>query len=184
MSLEDAVVAELCERIGPEALADILAGAPAGTGGADPFSSCSPDACASCPSQAAGCAAPQGIFHNADAAAPSDIGGTGDAGGDAAREEVPLPTPTEAEREAVFALDHREVSQALGREDPLVTAVATEFIVYYSLRVAEALHKGNEFLHLVKPGRSTPAVESIAMTIVRESVTGSLAEEASGRSNA
>ena len=74
LTLEDAVIAELCERIGPEALAEILAAGPppgmdaperaAGAGAAELFASCSPDACGACPSKSADCGLPQ-----ADAAA-------------------------------------------------------------------------------------------------------------------
>lgn len=172
VTLEDAVIAELCERIGPEALAEILANPPAGMGAPDPFSSCSPDACGSCPSKSAGCA-PQ------EAAAPH---GAGD--GYEPFEPEPLSMPTEEERTAILALDHRSASMALRAEEPLVTAVATEFIVHYSLKVAEVLRQGNEFLHVVNPTESTPAIECIAMAIVRESVAESLAQESSGRYNA
>ena len=170
VTLEDAVIAELCERIGPEALAEILANPPAGMGAAaDPFSSCSPDACGGCPSKSAGCA-PQAAAEAGD--------------GREQFEEEPLPTPTEEERAFILALDHRSASMALRAEEPLVTAVATEFIVHYSLKVAEVLRQGNEFLHVVNPTESTPAIECIAMAIVRESVAESLAQESSGRYNA
>ena len=170
VTLEDAVIAELCERIGPEALAEILANPPAGMGAAaDPFSSCSPDACGGCPSKSAGCA-PQAAAEAGDGREPF--------------EEEPLPTPTEEERAFILALDHRSASMALRAEEPLVTAVATEFIVHYSLKVAEVLRQGNEFLHVVNPTESTPAIECIAMAIVRESVAESLAQESSGRYNA
>ena len=170
VTLEDAVIAELCERIGPEALAEILANPPAGMGAAaDPFSSCSPDACGGCPSKSAGCA-PQAAAEAGDGREPF--------------EEEPLPTPTEEERAFILALDHRSASMALRAEEPLVTAVATEFIVHYSLKVAEVLRQGNEFLHVVNPTESTPAIECIAMAIVRESVAESLAQEASGWYNA
>ena len=171
VTLEDAVIAELCERIGPEALAEILANPPTGMGVADPFASCSPDACASCPSKSAGCA-PQ------DAAAPQEAEAC------PPFEPEPLPAPTEEERAAILALDHRSASMALRAEEPMVTAVATEFIVQYSLKVAEVLRQGNEFLHVVNPTESTPAIECIAMAIVRESVAESLAQEASGWYNA
>lgn len=183
VTLEDAVIAELCERIGPEALAEILANPPAGMGVADPFSSCSPDACAACPSKSAGCApheAAEPRESQSDRSSPDPESGNGCT----PFEPEALPVPTEEERAAILALDHRSVSRALRAEEPIATAVATEFIVHYSLKVAEVLRQGNEFAHVVKPTESTPAVECIAMAIVRESVAESLAMEASGWHNA
>ena len=178
MDLEDAIIAELCERIGPEALAEILAAGPppgmdaparpAGAGAADMFAACSPEACGACPSKSAGCGLPQ-----ADEAP----------GGEAPAQET-LPTPTEEERAAVLALDHRAVTRALGEDDPIVVAVATEYIVYYSLKVAEALREGTEYLHVLRCPEDISAVERIAMALVSESVRESLEQEAAGWHNA
>ena len=176
VDLEDAIIAELCERIGPEALAEILAAGPppgmdaperpAGAGAADLFASCSPDACGTCPSKSAGCGLPEGDV-------PAD-----------AAEEISLPVPTEEERAAVLALDHRAVTRALGAEEPIAVAVATEYIVYYSLKVAEALRQGTEYLHVLKCAEDTSAVERIAMALVSESVRESLEQESAGWYNA
>lgn len=177
VDLEDAIIAELCERIGPEALAEILAAGPppgmdaperpAGAGAADMFASCSPDACGECPSKSAGCGLPQA-----------------DAASGAPAEENPLPVPTAEERAAILALDHRAVSRALSEEEPIAVAVATEYIVYYSLKVAAALREGNEYLHVMQCAEDTSAVERIAMAIVSESVRESLAQESAGWYNA
>ena len=184
MDLEDAIIAELCERIGPEALAEILAAGPppgmdaserpAGAGAAEMFASCSPEACGACPSKSAGCGLPQ-----AEAA-------SGAAGGYACApaEEPPLPVPTEEERAAILALDHRAVSRALSEEEPVAVAVATEYIVYYSLKVAAALREGTEYLHVMQCAEDTSAVERIAMAIVSESVRESLEQESAGWYNA
>ena len=170
VTLEDAVIAELCERIGPEALAEILANPPAGMGAAaDPFSSCSPDACGGCPSKSAGCA-PQAAAEAGDGREPF--------------EEEPLPTPTEEERAAILALDHRAVTRALSADEPIAVAVATEYIVYYSLKVADALRQGTEYLHVLKCAEDTSAVERIAMALVSESVRESLEQESAGWYNA
>ena len=176
--LEDAVIAELCERIGPEALAEILREGMPGAGempvGAkDPFvagaEGCSPSDCASCPSKTAGSACG---FPQKPVPACEEL------------EEEPLVEPTEEERAAILALDYAAVAQALNEEEPVTVAVTTGFIVQYSLKVAQALREGNEFLHVVNPTESTPAIECIAMAIVRESVAESLAQESSGRYNA
>ena len=177
VDLEDAIIAELCERIGPEALAEILAAGPppgmdaperpAGAGAADLFASCSPDACGTCPSKSAGCASPQ----------------ANDAS-EALLQDISLPIPTEEERAAVLALDHRTVSRALNEQEPVVVAVATEYIVYYSLKVAEALRQGTEYLHVMQGAEDTSAVERIAMAIVSESVRESLEQESAGWYNA
>ena len=180
VALEDAVIAELCERIGPEALAEILANPLAGMGAAGPFSSCSPDACAACPSKSAGCVPQKPLAPEEPVAPQETVVSREAASGETPSVEELLPTLTEEERSAVLALDHKAVSEALSREESVVSTVATEFIMYYSLRVAEALRQGNEFLHVVKPTESTPAVERIAMAIVREAVSESLAQEASG----
>ena len=176
VDLEDAIIAELCERIGPEALAEILAAGPppgmdaperpAGAGAADLFASCSPDACGTCPSQSAGCGLPQ-----ADASA-------------GAVEEIPLLVPTEEERAAILALDHRAVTRALSADEPIAVAVATEYIVYYSLKVADALREGTEYLHVLQCAEDTSAVERIAMALVSESVRESLEQESAGWYNA
>ncbi len=176
VDLEDAIIAELCERIGPEALAEILAAGPppgmdaperpAGAGAADMFASCSPDACGACPSKSAGCGLPQ-----ADVAA----------GGPA---QESLPVPTEEERAAILALDHRAVTRALSADEPIAVAVATEYIVYYSLKVAEALRQGTEYLHVMQCAEDTSAVERIAMALVSESVRESLEQESAGWYNA
>ena len=176
VDLEDAIIAELCERIGPETLAEILAAGPppgmdaperpAGAGAADLFASCSPDACGTCPSQSAGCGLPQ-----ADASA-------------GAVEEIPLPVPTEEERAAILALDHRAVTRALSADEPIAVAVATEYIVYYSLTVADALREGTEYLHVLQCAEDTSAVERIAMARVSESVRESLEQESAGWYNA
>ena len=171
VTLEDAVIAELCERIGPEALAEILANPPTGMGVADPFASCSPDACASCPSKSAGCA-PQ------DAAAPQEAEAC------PPFEPEPLPAPTEEERAAILALDHRAVTRALSADEPIAVAVATEYIVYYSLKVADALREGTEYLHVLQCAEDTSAVERIAMALVSESVRESLEQESAGWYNA
>lgn len=183
MDLEDAIIAELCERIGPEALAEILAAGPppgmdaperpAGAGAADMFAACSPDACGTCPSKSADCGLPL---------ANSAAGGEEFAGAPA--EEKPLPVPTAEERAAILALDHRAVSRALNEEEPVAVAVATEYIVYYSLKVAEALRQGTEYLHVMQCAEDTSAVERIAMAIVSESVRESLAQESAGWYNA
>ena len=176
VDLEDAIIAELCERIGPEALAEILAAGPppgmdaperpAGAGAADLFASCSPDACGTCPSKSAGCGLPE-----AEASA-------------GAAEEIPLPVPTEEERAAILALDHRAVTRALSADEPIAVAVATDYIVYYSLKVADALRQGTEYLHVLKCAEDTSAVERIAMALVSESVRESLEQESAGWYNA
>ena len=183
VDLEDALIAELCERIGPEALAEILAAGPppgmdaperpAGAGAADMFASCSPEACGTCPSKSAGCGLPQ-----AEATAG------GESGVCAPAEENPLPVPTEEERAAILALDHRAVTRALSADEPIAVAVATEYIVYYSLKVADALREGTEYRHVLQCAEDTSAVERIAMALVSESVRESLEQEAAGWYNA
>ncbi|MDR2489169.1 MAG: hypothetical protein LBD42_06745 [Desulfovibrio sp.] len=136
-------------------------------------SGCAPSACASCAAKSP-----------AGACCPSQSGDADLAANDlaAGNEEISLPAPTQEERAAILALDYASVSQALRADDPVTVAVTTEFIVHYSLKVAQVLREGNEFLHVVTHEESTPAVERIAMGIVREAVSESLAMEASGLS--
>jgi hypothetical protein len=125
---------------------------------------CAPSACAGCASKSPSCPPAQSF----------------EAGPEAAREEELLPEPTAEERSEILALDHASVTRALRADEPAVVAVTTEFIVQYSLKVAQVLREGNEFFHVVTPTQETPAVERIAMNIVREAVSESLAMEASG----
>lgn len=129
------------------------------------------DLCGSCPSKGdadacPGCA-PETKAANAQEPA-MDCG---------RNEEEPLPVPTEEERAVILAMDYETISQALRDEEPIAVAVATEYIVHYSLKVAEVLRNGEEYHHVVKPTRSTPVVEGLAMEIVRSSVAASLEQE-------
>lgn len=144
---------------------------------AGPFT-CGTDAgsssCAGCPSQNAAtgrCASQETVI---------DCGASQAADPVCEEKEEPLAEPTEEERTAILALDHASVSRLLRAEEPLTVAVATEFIVFYSLKVAEALRQSNEFHHVMQPTPETSAVECIAMDIVRNAVTSSLEMEASG----
>ena len=160
-SVRESTVIDSCGRsAAPEPVA-------AGIRASGPAKSPFTDLCGSCPSQGdadacSGCAQETGPESGLDC-------------GQA--EEAPLPEPTEEERAAVLAMDYETISRALKEEEPIAVAVATEFIVHYSIKVAEVLRNGEEFLHVVKPTVSTPMVECIAMDIVRSSVSASLQAE-------
>jgi hypothetical protein len=161
---------------------------------ANPFlpaaSGCSPSACSACAAKSSDGACPSqpslsglpGEAHAlglaAHALAPG-LAADGQAGGE---EDVSLPEPTPEERAAILAMDLPSAVKALKADDPVTVAVTTEFIVRYSLKVAQTLRESDDFLHVVTPEESMPAVERIAMGIVREAVSESLAMEASGMS--
>ena len=88
-----------------------------------------------------------------------------------------LVIPTEEERTAALALTLEEAAQALGEEEPVAVAVATEFIMSYAVKVGELLRAGNDYLECLTPGDTTPALEEIAMDIVRDAVSKKLIEE-------
>lgn len=84
--------------------------------------------------------------------------------------EPPLIQPTKEERAKVMAYDFEHAATAISMDEPITMAVATEFIVQYSIKAADTLREGKDYIELLTPTDATPAVERIAMEIVRESL--------------
>ena len=80
-------------------------------------------------------------------------------------------------RAALLALSYDDALDALENEDPAAVTMATEYILAYSEKVGELLKQGSDYLALLTPTASTPALERIAMELVLETAEEELDAE-------
>ncbi len=80
-------------------------------------------------------------------------------------------------RAALLALSYDDALEALENEDPAAVTMATEYILDYSEKVGELLRQGSDYLELLTPSASTPALERIAMELVLETAEEELDAE-------
>lgn len=90
---------------------------------------------------------------------------------------VPEFSLSAEERAAALALDHKAAVMALEEENQAVTAVISEFILHYAEAAGERLKAGGDYFELLTPGPDTPALEALAMELVREGFEDELAGE-------
>lgn len=86
-------------------------------------------------------------------------------------------TLSDGMRAALLALSYDDAVAALENEDPAAVTMATEYILAYSEKVGELLKQGSDYLALLTPSASTPALERIAMELVLETAEEELDAE-------
>ena len=77
----------------------------------------------------------------------------------------------------VAALSRKEVMAALDREDEVVVAVVSHYIIRFAEEVGAALKAGRDYLPHLTPTDATPPVQAVAMEIVLETVEEEMEEE-------
>ena len=75
------------------------------------------------------------------------------------------------------ALSREEVLSALEREEEVILAAVSRYIVHHAGRIGEELKAGRDYLPLLTPRRDVPPLEAVAMEIVLEAMEEELAEE-------
>lgn len=80
-------------------------------------------------------------------------------------------------KENLLALSYQDALDAVGREEPAVVEAITEYVFAYSEKVGDLLKRGSDYLDLLTPLPTTPALERIAMELVLEAVEDELDSE-------